>query len=258
MLAVNAYTDEHHPSLGPGDLDHLMDKLSEYVRNSGSDLGVLLEPGGEVARLVDDEGRVVGDGEVLLAFLRHEVGRGAEVVAVPVSAPLECRRIAEAGGARVRWTPTSLTALMAEASDPEVKFAGDTSGTLLFPEFMAAPDGLMTFCKALEMVATANRPLSALLKDLPPVHIVRRDVPTPWHLKGAVMRRIPELAGDGALVLIDGVKVVYDDSWALVVPFADEPLCRIWAEGPTVAAAAELAERFAAMVRGVVSEGVDE
>jgi mannose-1-phosphate guanylyltransferase/phosphomannomutase len=258
MLAINAYTDEHRPSLGPGDLDRLMDRLSEYVRNSGSDLGVLLEPGGEVARLVDDEGRVVGDGEALLAFLLHEVGRGAEVVAVPVSASLECRRIAEGGGARVRWTPTTLTSLMAEASDPEVAFAGNASGTLLFPDFMAAPDGLMTFCKALEMVATAGRPLSALLRDLPPVHMVRRDVPTPWHLKGAVMRRVPELAGDGDLVLIDGVKVVHEDRWALVVPYADEPQCRIWAEGPTVAEAAELAERYAAMVRRVVSEGVDE
>jgi mannose-1-phosphate guanylyltransferase / phosphomannomutase len=158
----------------------------------------------------------------------------------------------------VRWTPTTLTSLMAEASDPEVAFAGNASGTLLFPDFMAAPDGLMTFCKALEMVATAGRPLSALLRNLPPVHMVRRDVPTPWHLKGAVMRRIPELAGGGALVLIDGVKVVHDDRWALVVPYADEPLCRIWAEGPSVADAAELAERYAAMVRRVVSDGVDE
>jgi mannose-1-phosphate guanylyltransferase/phosphomannomutase len=258
LLAVNAYTDEHRPALSPEDLAGLVQRLREHVRNSGSDLGILIEPGGEVAHLVDDRGRAVGDGRALLAFLSHEVSRGAGDVAVPGAASSECGRIAEAAGARLRWTPTSLTSLMAVASEPGVGFAGNASGTLLWPDFMPAPDGVMTFCKALEMVAIAERPLSELVDGLPDVHIAARDVPTPWHLKGAVMRRMPELAGDGRLVLIDGVKVDYGDSWALVVPYPDEPMCRVWAEAPTVAGAAELAERFTAMVGRVVSEGVDE
>ena len=49
-------------------------------------------------------------------------------------------------------------------------------------------------------------------------------------------------------MLLDGVKMVENDRWALVIPAPDEPLCRIWAEGPTLVEAEELADRYARIV----------
>jgi mannose-1-phosphate guanylyltransferase/phosphomannomutase len=43
------------------------------------------------------------------------------------------------------------------------------------------------------------------------------------------MRSLMEQA-DGELVLVDGVKVVYDDGWALVLPDPEEPITHVWAE----------------------------
>ena len=50
--------------------------------------------------------------------------------------------------------------------------------------------------------------------------IVEGEVPTPMEQKGLVMRTLMEqLTDEGAeLVLVDGIKVVSDDGWALVVP----------------------------------------
>jgi len=36
---------------------------------------------------------------------------------------------------------------------------------------------------------------------------------------------------------VDGVKVLHDDGWALVLPDPDEPVTHVWAEGPTDGAA---------------------
>jgi len=47
---------------------------------------------------------------------------------------------------------------------------------------------------------------------------------------------------------VDGVKLYRGDDWALVVPHAEEPLVRVWAEASTDAAAAALVEEFAAIV----------
>jgi mannose-1-phosphate guanylyltransferase/phosphomannomutase len=72
------------------------------------------------------------------------------------------------------------------------------------------------------------------------------------------MRHIATSAGGGAerttnLVLIDGVKVVEAPSrWALVIPYPDEPMCRVWAQGPTPSAAEQTAERYAHAVTEVV------
>jgi mannose-1-phosphate guanylyltransferase/phosphomannomutase len=257
-LAVNAFVDEHRPVLTSGDLDRLLENLSDHVRNSGSDLGVLLEPGGEVAHLVDGEGRVLSHDRALLVFLAHEAARGPGAVAVPVSCSWVCEEIAAAAGGTLIRTTTGLPSLMARAQRSDVSFAGTADGVLIFPGLMPAPDGLMTFCKALEVLAVAGKPFARIVDALPKVDLVTRDVHTPWALKGAVMRHVASVAGPGRLVLLDGVKVVENDRWALVIPAPDEPLSRIWAEGPSLADAEALADRYARIVEDVVARGAEQ
>jgi mannose-1-phosphate guanylyltransferase/phosphomannomutase len=255
VLAVNAFTDEHRPVLVAEDLERLLRDLSDHVRKSGSDLGVLLEPGGEVAHLVDDQGRRIDGQSALLAFLRHEASRGASAVAVPVSSSKVCEEVigSVSSDTTLHWTPVAPAALMAWASRKGVGFAGDADGMLIFPSFMPAPDGLMTFGKALELVAVRKEALSSIVNELPEVHIARREVRTSWERKGAVMRHVASVASSmsGAtadLVLLDGVKVVEEGNWTLVIPYPDEPMCGIWAEASDPATAEELAERMARIV----------
>jgi len=253
VLAVNAFTDEHRPTLVDDDVRRLLRRLSDHVGNSGSDIGVLLEPGGEIAHLVDDRGRVIGHDQALLAFVRHEAARGAGV-AVPVSTSQAVEQIVAEAGTKLYWTPTAWPALMARATRPEVGFAGNDEGALIFPAFMPAPDALLTFGKALELVASARRPLGQLVDELPKANVVRRAVRAPWQHKGTVMRRIASLSVPGRLMLLDGVKVIERDRWALVIPHPEEPLCVVWAEAPTADEATELADRYARRVDAIVHE----
>jgi mannose-1-phosphate guanylyltransferase / phosphomannomutase len=258
VLAVNAYTDENRPVLVEADLETLLGHLSEHVRKSGSDLGVLLEPGGEIAHLLDDRGRLVPPERALLAFMRHQAGLGAGQVAVPVSCSSACEVMVEGSGTSVIRTPVALPALMARASLPGVGFAGNDLGELIFPELMPAPDGLMTFAKTLELLAHQGRPLSQVIDELPAPHVAARSVRTPWQQKGAVMRHIATSAGVGhgrerELVLIDGVKVMEGPHrWALVIPHPDQPLSRIWAEDETAEKAEALADEYESAVLEVV------
>jgi mannose-1-phosphate guanylyltransferase / phosphomannomutase len=257
VLSVNGFVDEHRPVLVADDLTFLLDELAQHVRKSGSDLGVLLEPGGEIAYLVDDLGRRVDNDKALLAFLRKEAP-AADTVALPVNCSVECERIVREAGARVEWTPIGLAQLMTHAAQARVGFAGNAEGTLIFPDFMPAPDGLMTFCKALELVASSGRKLSAIVDDLPKPHVAQRRVDTPWQLKGSVMRTVaaslpPDTTGT-RLVLLDGVKIVDDDKWVLIIPIQDDPACVIWAEAGSEAEAEALAEQHAAKVRVAVAD----
>jgi mannose-1-phosphate guanylyltransferase/phosphomannomutase len=62
------------------------------------------------------------------------------------------------------------------------------------------------------------------------------------------MRHVASVEVPGSLVLLDGVKVVEATAWALVIPVPDEPVCRVWAEGPTRAESEAVADRYAAIV----------
>ncbi len=257
-LAVNAYTDEHRPLLGRDDFQRLLSNLQEHVQKSGSDLGILFDSGGEIAHLVDDRGRAVTQLQAQLAFLSYETGKGAPAVAVAIHSPSVTKTIAEKAGSVHQWIPTSLPSLMSRATRSDVTFVSNSYGTLIWNSFMPAPDGLLTFCKSLEVISVTERSLSEIVDELPPVHMARRDVRTPWALKGAVMRHVASAPIPGQRVLVDGVKVVGADHWALVIPYADEPECGIWAEAPTQDEAEALADRFAALVQEVVETGEAE
>ena len=65
---------------------------------------------------------------------------------------------------------------------------------------------------------------------MPDSHIADEAVPTPWERKGAVMREMVERAKDHPTVLVDGVKILYPDGWALVLPDPEIAVTHVWAD----------------------------
>jgi mannose-1-phosphate guanylyltransferase/phosphomannomutase len=220
------------------------------VRSSGAELGVLVDSAGERLRLVDGAGRPVDLRTALLAFVdlvarTHPSAR----VAVPVTTSRVVEAILAGSGGEVVWTRVSSAALMRASDEEGVTFAGAEGGGYIFPRFLPAYDAAMSLSKLLELLATADMRLEDVVDGLPPVHVARRDVATPWEAKGTVMRRLLEVAeSDRPPVMIDGVKVYRGEDWALVIPHPQDPVVRVWAEAGSQAEAESLAEGFAELV----------
>jgi mannose-1-phosphate guanylyltransferase/phosphomannomutase len=118
---------------------------------------------------------------------------------------------------------------MASALSDDVALAASVDGGFIVPHFLPAFDAMATFAKLLELLARTGVRLSKVVAALPRTHVVQETVPTPWEQKGTIMRTLMEQA-DGELVLVDGVKVVYPDGWALVLPDPEAPVTHVWAE----------------------------
>ena len=206
---------------------------------------------GEKLRLVDGAGRVLEPDVQLLAYvaLVCQAEPGARV-ALPICTSRAAQSIARAAGGGVVWTPTSSSAVMKAAEEDDVAFAAAQDAGVIFPRFMPAFDAVLGLVKLLELLARTGQRLDRVIEQLPETHLVRRDVPTPWEAKGTVMRRVIEAAQaeGGDVMTIDGVKLFRGGDWALVVPHAEEPLVRVWAEAGSAADADALAEEFATMV----------
>ena len=68
------------------------------------------------------------------------------------------------------------------------------------------------------MTEDESQRLSKVVAGLPRVHVAHETVVTPWEEKGVLMRKFVERVKDRDVLLVDGVKVFLDDSWALVLP----------------------------------------
>jgi mannose-1-phosphate guanylyltransferase/phosphomannomutase len=221
-------------------------RVSELVRASGAHLGAVLDPGGEFVAIVDDRGHALTDDEALLVLLTlvTEAHPGARV-ALPVAASVVAEEICRKAGAEIVWTKLSASHLMEVARSEQVTLAASQSGGFIFPGFLPAYDGAATLINLLALLTSSGRKLSDLVAALPPVHIVHQSVHTPWEQKGMVMRTLVERSQERELVLVDGVKVLEHDGWALVLPDPEEPLTHVWAEAPSEAQAEARAKEYA-------------
>lgn len=250
VLAVNPYVS----TAGRVSFDEssALTRVAGLVRASGAHLGAVIDADGERLRLVDDQGRVLGDTDALLAFVDlvsdHLLG---DSIALPANITSRAREIAEAHGVMLRSTKLSKAAIMAAASDPAVGFASDGKGGYILPGFLPAFDGAAALLKMLDLLARSDRSLSEVVDGLPRVHLVHDTVVTPWEQKGMVMRSLMEM-GSRNVELVDGVKIVHANGWMLALPDPEEPVTHIWAEATTDHEARQLAQEYARRIRQLV------
>ncbi len=241
VLAVNPYATTTGASATAEDVEQRIKVIGDLVRTSGSDLGYVFEPDGETATIIDDEGVALSAEQALLVLVKLVCRyRPGAKLALPVSVSREAERLAGECGSEIVWTKLSAAHLMEVAGSAGVRFAASQEGGFIWPEFLPAYDAAGTLVHLLELLAEAARPLSALLHEVPETHVAHETVPTPWERKGTVMRGIMERAKDLPTVLVDGVKIVYPDGWALVLPDPELAITHIWAEGTSAVEARRL------------------
>ncbi|WP_028647086.1 sugar phosphate nucleotidyltransferase [Nocardiopsis sp. CNT312] len=252
VLTVNNRLDEFSPTDTASKRMRDMERLATLVSGSNADFGVRFDPVGERLSIVDETGSLIDDDRALLVFLDLVAAeRGGGTVALPVTTTRVAERVAQAHGARVRWTATAtdeLTKAVRAAGD-ETVFAGDNRGGFVVPEFSPTSDGIAAFVRLLGLVARAQRPVGRIDRAIPRAHLLRRSVPTPWAVKGSVMRAVVEAAGDRELDTTDGVRVLEEDGgWALVLPDTSEAVTHLWAEGSDSDVAHALLDEWASVV----------
>src|SRR5262249_50052156 len=155
-------------------------RIADLVRVSGSDLGYVIDPEGELAVVVDDTGHILEPDELMLAIvsLIREAISGASI-AVPVNVTSAVERILGSNDAVVRTRLWGAT-LMETAAARGVVFAGPPDGGCAWPEFLPAYDAAVTLVKLLDLLAAVDRPLSQVVAGLPDVHVAHETIVTPW------------------------------------------------------------------------------
>ena len=236
VLVVNPYANT--ASVLTFDRQASAARVSELVRASGAHLGAVLDPGrrapGHRGRPRASAHRRRGPAGPLDAGDRGAsrrpggpAGGGQPGGRGDLPAGRGRDRVDEA----VRLPPHGGGPVRADHHGGQPVRAGSSSPASCPPTTPRPPWSTWWPCST-----ATGRKLSELVAELPAVHIAHQAVHTPWDQKGMVMRTLVERSQGRDLVLVDGVKVLEADGWALVLPDPEEPLTHVWAEGPTATA----------------------
>ncbi|MFE9336950.1 sugar phosphate nucleotidyltransferase [Streptomyces sp. NPDC007063] len=249
-LTINPGLDESRPTETAESRRAGLVRLGEIVASARAAFGVRFDPVGERISLVDEHGRIVEDDRALLVMLDLVAAeRRSGRVALPVTTTRIAEQVAAYHGTQVEWTTTSPGDLTRVSREDGAVFGGDGRGGFVVPEFSSVFDGAAAFVRLIGLVARTQLTLSQIDARIPRAHVSRRDLATPWAVKGLVMRTVVEAAGDRSVDTTDGVRVVESDGrWVMVLPDPAEAVTHLWAEGPDETSAQALLDEWATVV----------
>ncbi|MDX6480455.1 MAG: mannose-phosphate guanylyltransferase / phosphomannomutase [Gaiellaceae bacterium] len=253
VVAAHAFAGEATENAdAPPGLAAAIGQTKRLVPAVGADLGAVFDRAAERLYLVDEQAREVPVEQALLLFLRLIGSNGRRgKLAFPVTVTSQVDRLVNGSKLEIVRTPASLPELTRAAAQDGVVFAGAVGGGYVFPEFLPGYDAVASLTKLLELLAPVDRPLSALVGELPESTLVHHQIPCPWALKGLVMRVLNERLAGRELDLTDGIKLFEERGWSQALPDPDEPLIHLYAEGETVDVSEELARELRTLVEEI-------
>ena len=143
--------------------------------------------------------------------------------------------------------------IKAKMKEEGALLAGEMSGHIFFGHrWFGFGDGIYSSARLLELVSRTDRPVSALLSDVPRTFSTPEiRVDCPEDLKFEVVRRAQAFfAARYQAVTVDGVRVTFPDGWGLVRASNTQPLLVLRFEARTPERLAE--------IQGLVAGKVEE
>lgn len=251
---IDGHFPNHHPD--PSKPANLKD-LIETVKNTDVELGLAFDGDGDRLGVVTKSGQIIYPDRQIMLFaadiLKHNPG-------APIIYDVKCTRrlvpwIKEHGGIPTICR-TGHSLVKAKLKETQAPFAGEMSGHLFFNDkrWPGFDDGLYAGARILEILSRCPNP-SEVLKALPTA------VNTPeLHIEMAegenkrfVEKLQKQLHFDDAtdVITIDGIRVEWNDGFALARSSNTTPVVVLRLEGDTAEALERIKTRFAEALKQV-------
>jgi phosphomannomutase / phosphoglucomutase len=207
----------HHPDpTVPENLAMLIEK----VKQEKADLGIAYDGDADRIGAVDEKGNILWGDELLILFSRDVLKRNPNSIII---SEVKCSQrlyddIAKNGGRPIMWK-AGHSLLKAKMKETQALLAGEMSGHMFFKErYFGYDDAIYASLRLVELVAKSEKPLSALLADLPKcVSTPEIRVECPDDKKFLLAKKATEYFRQHYPVIdIDGARVQFADGWGLI------------------------------------------
>jgi phosphomannomutase/phosphoglucomutase len=251
VVTVNEKVDGTFPARSPHPTEKNLGDLQKLVKSSGSAFGAAFDGDGDRVLFVDELGRVAQVEKIGIIISRWMLGnkKGMIIVNVPCSMIVE-DELAKVGAEvlRVRVGDVFISEALKEHN---AAFAMEISAHYFVPTFWYFDDPVLASVKLAEILSADRTPLSRMLDAIPSYPTVEKELACPDNVKFELVESMVEhhrRLGD-RLDLTDGLKVIYEDGWAMVRPSNTQPMVRLFAEARTRPRMQEIASRLESEVQ---------
>ena len=222
VVALNSNPDGKFPGHDPEPVEKNLQEIGGVVVDSGAELGFAHD--GDADRLVafDKDGRFLSGDKLLALF----ASRFNKKVVVPVNSSMVIEEIVD----HVIRTKVGDVFVAQEIKEVNAQFGGEPSGTWIFPDISYAPDAIFAAAFLVDLAEKID--ISEEIDRLPEYPSKKEGFYVDG--KDEIMDRLTELYEEKIdherLNFADGIRIGYEDGWALIRASGTEPKIRLTAE----------------------------
>jgi phosphomannomutase len=251
------WPDPTFPNRDPEPKPESLTALSKSVVEEKADLGVAFDADGDRALFADEKGRVMMAEQSAILLMRDimKTQRG------PIVANIECSSIideeAEKYGQRVFRIPVGHTFLVQQTKEHNAVLGVEKSGHVCVPKFYWFDDAIINSVYLMEIVSGLSRRVSEVVDELPREFFERMEIDSTDEEKFSLVNKVKEeaLKKYDKVITIDGVRVDFSDSWALIRASNTSPKLRLTVEAKSQERLQELKEEMIALIAQCVKSG---
>lgn len=249
VIALNAYLEGLLIKPETETQSRALGQLRSIVTSLDTEMGILLNTSAEKIQLVDETGRVFNNHQLALAVTSLALqSYGFNRIATPVDASVQMEELCRKHDCELIYTNSTHRGMMDAVLNQAAQFVAGSRGGFIFADFHFACDGMFSIAKLLEMLAISGKSLSQVYDSLPSVHILRKEIPCPWHKKGQVMRQIMNHTRGKRRLLIDGVRFQMPEGHVLLMPDDDKAYFHLQVESDHREKAALLLQKYSELL----------
>ncbi len=207
----------HHPD--PTVEENLTDIIAAVCEHK-ADVGIAFDGDGDRIGVVDETGRVIWGDELMVLFSRSilEKQPGATIIAEVKCSQTLFDDIEKHGGNAIMWK-AGHSLIKAKIKETGAVLAGEMSGHIFFADrYYGFDDATYVGARLIEILSQTDKPLSALLADLPKTFSTPElRVDCPDDTKFDVVKKVADhFAATHEVITIDGGRILFDHGWGLV------------------------------------------
>lgn len=234
VITVNGTIDGDFPGRGSEPTPSNLSLMSFVAKETNSDIGAAFDGDGDRSIFCDEKGIVSwGDktGTLLAKYLILTKHPKAKIVC-PINTTHILTKVAQDNGSEIIHTKVGSVEVSREMVKQGAIIGMEENGGFMYGVLNQVRDGALTTALMLDLLASEEKGLSAILSSLPKVYQYKSKFEcTEMGLIQKVIGSVKNHGSPMKIETLDGVKIWFDEeSWLMLRPSGTEPLIRIYGE----------------------------
>jgi phosphomannomutase / phosphoglucomutase len=243
----------HHPD---PTVEKNLTFLADQVKKEGAVVGIGFDGDADRIGIVDHTGKMIYGDELMVLISRSIVSqnKGAKIIGDVKCSDRLFADIETSGGSPIMWK-TGHSLIKEKIKTEKAPFGGEMSGHIFFADRnYGYDDALYAALRVVEIIKKSGKNIQELLSGLPPAfNTPELRIETTEEKKILIVSKLKEAfpggpKSDYSLNLIDGVRISFQDGWALARASNTQPVLVLRFESSTEAGLKSIRDRVETVV----------